>query len=48
MATRQPFRQDHLLLIAAGERAGLELRPPRADVDELDELGDDCVAGARS
>jgi hypothetical protein len=42
----EPFRQDHLLLITAGESACRELRPPRADVEQLEELGDDAVAGA--
>src|SRR5262245_59612829 len=38
-APRQPFRQDHLLLIAAGERAGRQLRPARTDVEERHQLG---------
>ena len=44
---RQPFGQDHLLLIAAGQRARLERRPARPDVEQLHQLGDDAVAGAR-
>src|SRR5262249_36159160 len=42
---RQPFRQDHLLLIAAGQRARLQVRAPRTDIDELHHLGDDAIAG---
>src|SRR5262245_42357051 len=42
---RQPFRQDHLLLIAAGERTCLELGATRTDIDELHHLGDDAIAG---
>src|SRR5215468_4035063 len=42
---RQPFRQDHLLLIAAGERARLELGTPWPDIDELHHLRDDAIAG---
>src|SRR5215831_3003164 len=45
-APRQPFRQDHLLLIAAGERAGRQLRPARTDVEERHQLGDDAIAGS--
>ena len=43
---RQPFRQDHLLLIAARQRAGPKLRPPRTDVHELHQLGHDPIARA--
>src|SRR5262249_23212270 len=42
---RKPFRQDHLLLIAPGERACLELRAPRTDVDKFHHLGDEAIAG---
>ena len=33
-APRQPFRQDHLLLVAARQRACGQRRPPRTDVDD--------------
>src|SRR5262249_38119997 len=42
---RQPFRQNHLLLIAAGQRARLELRAPRTDIDQFHHLGTDAFAG---
>src|SRR5262245_1070341 len=45
-APRQPFRQDHLRLIAAGQRACFQVRLPRTDIDELHHLGDDAIAGA--
>src|SRR6266540_2337431 len=41
----QPFRQDHLLLIPARQRACFQVRFPRTDINELHELGDDPVAG---
>src|SRR5262249_48526304 len=42
---RQPFRQDHLLLISAGERAGPQAGLARTNIDELHQLRDDAVAG---
>src|SRR5919201_1026919 len=43
-APREPFRQDHLLLIAAGQRACFQIRFPRTHINELHELRDDAVA----
>src|SRR5262249_60826179 len=37
-------RRDHILAIAAGERARLELGGPWPDIDELHHFGDDAIA----
>ncbi len=37
---RKPFREHHLLLVAAGEEADLLAEASRAQLDRLDELGD--------
>src|SRR5215472_7721778 len=47
-APRQPFGQNDLLLIAAGQRRDFQLRPARADVEKLHQFSDQAPAAQTS